>query len=204
MPREVAPAEVAAFRQRFCEAAVALFEQGGFARLSLRKLGEATGMSAMTPYRYFASKAAILAALRALATDRLADRLERALDVPGCGHARARGVFAAYVDFALDEPAAYRLIFGFEPGPAEPCTEQEAATGRLHGVLTRAGQVLEDAEAEGSGAGGLGVLCWALAHGTASLYLARPSVMKGDDPRTIAAAGLEALLRGVRSTGHGD
>ena len=79
----------------------------------MRQLAAELGVSPMTPYRYFADKDAILAAVRARAFNRHAEALEARLG----GAARAsrssasNAVGQAYLDFALEHPEAYKLMF---------------------------------------------------------------------------------------------
>ena len=78
----------------------------------MRQLAAELGVSPMTPYRYFEDKDAILAAVRARAFNRHAEALEAACAATGDDPIeRANAVGEAYVDFALDHPEAYKLMF---------------------------------------------------------------------------------------------
>jgi AcrR family transcriptional regulator len=65
----------------------------------------------MTPYRYFKDKDAILAAVRAAAFTRFAEAIETAVARPAARADRSRNAGQAYVDFALSQPHAYKLMF---------------------------------------------------------------------------------------------
>src|ERR1700735_4852335 len=65
-----------AVRERLCDAAARLFLEEGEAALSMRRLAAEVGCSPMAPYRHFADKQALIAAIRAQAFDRLADALD--------------------------------------------------------------------------------------------------------------------------------
>jgi AcrR family transcriptional regulator len=68
-------------------------------------------MAAMAPYRHFADKDALLAAIAAIGFERLAEAQRVADAAPSPAAAmKAQGV--AYVAFALDNPALFRLMFG--------------------------------------------------------------------------------------------
>src|ERR1700688_1265496 len=80
MRRVLSPADVDEFRDRMCVAATELFTEFGEERFNMRQLSGRLGVSAMTAYRYFKGKNDILAAVRARAFARIADRLEAAYD----------------------------------------------------------------------------------------------------------------------------
>ena len=78
MPKTLSPEDIADFQDRLCDAAERLFAESGPDAVTIRQLATDVGVSAMTPYRYFKDKDAILAAVRARAFDRHAEALERA------------------------------------------------------------------------------------------------------------------------------
>ncbi len=112
MPRILSDADLEDFRTRLCDAAEHMFAERGPEAVTIRELAAAVGVSPMTPYRYFKDKDAILAAVRARAFDRHADLLEAAYaahaDDPA---ARPAALAEAYIQFALDHPEAYKLMF---------------------------------------------------------------------------------------------
>jgi AcrR family transcriptional regulator len=112
LPRILSDADLQDFRARLCDAAEHMFAERGPEAVTIRELAAAVGVSPMTPYRYFKDKDAILAAVRARAFDRHADLLEAAYaahaDDPA---ARPAALAQAYVQFALDHPEAYKLMF---------------------------------------------------------------------------------------------
>jgi AcrR family transcriptional regulator len=71
-------------------------------------LADELGVSSMTPYRYFADKDAILAAVRTRAFQRFAEAMEHARTEAA---SRTRSPGGAYIEFALKNRAAYRLMF---------------------------------------------------------------------------------------------
>ena len=111
MPKILSPAQIGDFRERLIDAAERQFEQTGHDAVSLRHLAADLGVSPMTPYRYFKDKDDILAAVRARGFDRFAETLERAGQDEADPWARSAAVGAAYVRFAFEHQAAYRLMF---------------------------------------------------------------------------------------------
>ena len=65
--RNLTDEAIADFRTRLCDAAEAKIAEGGRTAVNMRGLAERLGVSAMTPYRYFESKQAMINAVRARA-----------------------------------------------------------------------------------------------------------------------------------------
>ena len=99
-------------RSALVEAGLAILAEGGDpAAFTLREAARRAGVSAMAPYRHFADKEALLAAIAAVGFERLATAQREADAAPSPAAAlQAQGV--AYVAFALDNPALFRLMFG--------------------------------------------------------------------------------------------
>jgi AcrR family transcriptional regulator len=111
VPRTLTDDDVAGFRQRLCDAAARLFIERGPDAVTMRSLAKELGCSAMTPYRYFKDKDAILAAVRARGFDEFTDALEKASAGAADSTARARAIGAAYIQFARERPHVYRMMF---------------------------------------------------------------------------------------------
>jgi len=164
-------ADVAAFRAKAAAAATKLFAEQGYEAVTMRALAEALGVSAMTPYRYVAGKEELFALVRTEAFRRFADRLEQALVRGREPMARLRRLKQAYVEFALAEPDAYRIMFELrqpDPSHAELAAQSRRAFGALH-------RTVAEAVAAGALAGDpltLAHLLWASTHGLVSLHLA--------------------------------
>jgi AcrR family transcriptional regulator len=112
MPRvALSPDQVEDFRMTLCEAATQLFAEHGYEGVTLRALAKTLSCSPMTPYRYFANKAEIFTAVRTAAADRFGYAIEAAVRAHKDHHSRLSAMCRAYVDFAVAEPHAYRIMF---------------------------------------------------------------------------------------------
>lgn len=111
MPRTLSDDDVAEFRQRLCNAAARLFIERGPDAVTMRNLAKELGCSAMTPYRYFKDKDAILGAVRARGFDEFADALEQASASAADAVGRGRAIGGAYIRFATERPHVYRMMF---------------------------------------------------------------------------------------------
>jgi AcrR family transcriptional regulator len=92
-------------------AALAAVEQGGGEAVSLRELAQSLGVSRAAPYRHFADRDALLAAVAARGFDELTALYELELAGPGDGRARLRRGLAAYLGFARARPGLHALMF---------------------------------------------------------------------------------------------
>ena len=166
MPRNLSRAEVDAFRARLCAVAQERFAREGVDGVSMRQLADALGCSAMTPYRYFRNKEEILAAVRAAAFDRFADALEAATRTAR-GDLRAAGQATgeAYVQFALSEPEAYRLMFDLSQPHPERYPELVRATARARRLMSASLEKLVQAGIFAGDPQILGHVFWATMHG---------------------------------------
>lgn len=149
-------------------AALRLFEERGDMDFTLRELARAVGVTHNAPYRHFAGRDELLAALRDQGLARLAaaERRELAKTAGGDSRARVRALGEAYVRFALAEPVLLKLVLSMP----------EASSGEVRGSESFA--LLEGALSEGREQGtlrndlaarDLAVVAWSLVHGLASL-----------------------------------
>ena len=171
MPRVLSETDVADFRERLCEAAERLFAERGPDAVTMRQLAAELGVSPMTPYRYFEDKDDILAAVRTNGFNRFAEALEVARAKHSGARAVGDAVGEAYVDFALSNPHAYKLMFDFNQPHVEKYPELVTAGMRAQKTMTG---YVQDALDEGLMAGDpqqIGYMLWASVHGAVILEL---------------------------------
>ncbi|HYZ34333.1 MAG TPA: WHG domain-containing protein [Crenalkalicoccus sp.] len=153
-----------ALRAALLDAADALLDEGGAGAVSLREAARRAGVSATAPYRHFADKEALLAALAARGFEAFGAALAAAA-AEGPKPLLAMGL--AYVRFALARPGRFRLMFG--PGIADRARYPELleAQRRAFGHLAAAtgGGGRPDAPSTAA------VAAWAQVHGLAQLIL---------------------------------
>jgi AcrR family transcriptional regulator len=136
--------------------------------LGLRELARAVGVSASSVYRHFPSKDALLQALAAEGLRRLAEAQRGASILAGGGSLGFAATGNAYVAFALDNPALFRLIFSSSAmtGTAEFEPKSDDASALLmQFAASIAGELGPEA------AQVVAVQAWALVHGLAVLIL---------------------------------
>jgi AcrR family transcriptional regulator len=110
-----------ATKAEILDAAWAIVRADGLGALSLRDLAGKVGMQAPSLYQYFDSKNAIYDAMFAQGNRALAERVAQMpeSDDPEADMHRVARIF---VEFSVEDPARYQLLFqrtipGFEPSP---------------------------------------------------------------------------------------
>jgi AcrR family transcriptional regulator len=190
MPRILTKADVAEFRDRTCAAAAALFVEVGYSKFTMRDLAKRIGASAMTPYRYFDNKNAILALVKAKGFSMLAARLEATIrEADGNAKEKIGGFVRAYLSFARDESAFYKLMFRDDCKCVSDCSELDQEERRVRDlVVGHAGLFCgPDLEADS-----LGELVWSMLHGAAVFRLSHRSTVDDD----ILVEAIAAMLTG--------
>ena len=162
----------------------------------MRQIATELDCSSTTAYRYFKNKEEILVAVRASAFNRFCGVIEDATRSSPDPRKAARNVGQAYLDFALEHPDAYRMMFDISQadvtGHAE-LTEALARAGRSMvayvAPLIHEGIFRGDTQA-------LGQMLWAAAHG---LVMLRLSGIVTDDTelRQLHETTMSALVRGA-------
>lgn len=199
MPRVLTETDVADFRERLCRAAERLFAQHGPDGVTMRQLAAEMGVSPMTPYRYFKDKEAILAAVRAGGFNRFAAAMEAAFDSQTDPLARTRAVGQAYVDFALGEPAAYRLMFDLMQPHEADYPELVQAGIRARRTMTRHVEGLIAAGLLKGEARTIAHMLWAAMHGSLVLQLAG-KLSPDIDPAALRDQIFLTMARGLGLT----
>jgi AcrR family transcriptional regulator len=184
-----------AVRARLCDAAAKLFLEEGAGALSMRRLAAEVGLSPMAPYRHFQDKEALIAAVRARAYNRFADALE---GVATNDRHRAADIGEAYVRFARENPAAYKLMFDLAQPDEAAYPELIAAGARARASMSGYVRELVDAGILAGDPDVLGYAFWSAIHGLVVLDLAG-RIPADPGFETIRLTLLRALMRGLRA-----
>lgn len=171
-------------RNALIRAGQVLLAEEGVAGLDLRKVARAAGVSHAAPYRHFADKQALLAAIAEDGFYQLAEGMDAAIgQAPTNAAAQLEQLARAYVRFALDHPAHMREMFS-------GLAVKRAAYPQLHAAakqaFQRVVQIIERGQNQheiGPGApADLSMVAWAQIHGIAMLLIEDqlPGV-KGDE-----------------------
>ena len=191
--------EAVPLKARLTAAARDLLEREGLAALSLRGAARACGVSHMAPYRHFASKDDLLAAVAEQGFRDLSAALDAADAARGPEDAHGLALGVAYVEFARANPALYRLMFGAVLGPCGRfpglVAAGQAAFERCIQSARRLG--FDCAPSEASAPPPVAAAIWALAHGLSSLAI------DGQIPLPEDRAARAAFIGGVLAVSFG-
>jgi AcrR family transcriptional regulator len=175
-------------RAALVRAAMELLEESGENALSLRAVARRAEVSPAAPYRHYADRETLVSAVAAVGYRELAERLTAAHPSPSTPEQFA-SVAIAYVQFALERPALFRIMFG------EPCdhdNDERIAATEAVSLYVRAivERTFPQADADA-----MATAIWALVHGLAFLYLDRK--LDATTPSVVAdgvTAAIQALL----------
>lgn len=154
--------------------------------LGLREVARAVGVSATALYRHFPDKAALLRALAAAGLAQLAEAQRDAAAAAGGGAAGFGATGRAYVRFALDNPALFRLIFSAATPDHDPFSRPRKEMPEAFRMLWDNAARLAPPEAGPQAAPLIALEAWALVHGLAVL------ILDGQIPRNDAL--IDAIL----------
>src|SRR3984893_4369241 len=155
------------------QAALEILRETQSLEFSLRELSRRAGVSHNAPYKHFADKRELLAAVAAAGCEMLTKRMARA--IAGSGNAREQmfAMLRAYIGHGVDNPALYRLMFGgYLSGPthgrpAIELAEAEKTKALLAGLIVAGGlgSAIADLPRNERKIAGAILACWSLVHG---------------------------------------
>ncbi|WP_405638011.1 TetR/AcrR family transcriptional regulator [Streptomyces sp. NBC_00056] len=159
-------------------AARELLEEDGSAGLSLRAVARRAGVSATAPYRHYADRDALVSAVAAEGYRELAEDLAAAHPAPTTP-TELSAVAVAYVRFALDRPAMFRVMF------AEPCDPADEERVAATAAISEYVRDMVRGAFPGADPEVLSTTVWALVHGLAFLHL--DGKLDSSTPEVVAA-----------------
>lgn len=143
--------------------------------LTLRAVARAAGVSQTAPYRHFPDKSSLLAAVAETGFSKLDARCVAALAATKGARNRLQQLGKAYVQFALDEPALFRLMFSAELGTFKDEYPELVARGKqVHDLMrVTVEEILSEAKDATAELETSCAAAWSLVHGLAFLLIDR-------------------------------
>jgi AcrR family transcriptional regulator len=179
-------------RGQILKAALDLMNEDGLGALSMREVARRAGVSHQAPYHYFADREAILAELAREGFETLNRYIAGALEGQD---GAARGMAAmgeAYVNFALDHPALFSLMFRCELVDLSKYPEAKAVAEEAFNAPIR---VIAQTYGEDDPTVPTRMLaCWSMAHGLATLLLEGKLAKHFGESREAWHAGAKAVI----------
>ena len=157
-------------RQALVRSALEILSEAGVGGLSLRAAARRARVSAMAPYRHFADKEALLAAVAEYGFRELAARLTVAAATAADPRAGLAALGVAYVLFACDQPSLFKLMFGpmIEKKTGHPALDE--AANACFNALRQAVEAAKFFDGD-SDASDVSLACWSLVHGLSALIV---------------------------------
>jgi len=160
-------------RSALVDAALRLIRSQGLSALTLRAAARLAGVSQAAPYRHFADKDALLAAVAEQGFRGISATMRAALAAAGNDPLpRFRALGAAYVEFACAHPSHFKVMFGREMASRSGYPVLRAAARETFQLLVdalahcqRAGLVAAEDPEE------LAVSAWSMVHGFSALLI---------------------------------
>jgi AcrR family transcriptional regulator len=191
-------------RRAIIKAALEILSETQSVEFSLRELARRAGVSHNAPYKHFAEKRELLAAVSTAGFELLTRRMRK--EIMGQRNARAQlfALWRAYIRHGVENPALYRLMFGGylgSPGDGRPSIEQTAAE-QTKAVLTEVivkgglGRAIPNTAQNERRIAGAILACWSLVHGLTMLLvdgLVGPPKKSGELTNSLLAGLLDGL-----------
>jgi AcrR family transcriptional regulator len=181
------------------QAALALMRERGPKGFSLREAATRAGVSSAAPYRHFADREALLAAVAEDGFRTLEARLRRTLRKPPADQQCALEALAvAYVKFATSDVEQFSLMW--DPGLRAPehASLADAAASALSVLIAEIEHAKEAGLFSGLAPIDAATQVWALLHGTSTLANGGALRRAGQrsSPERLAVQGVRRLLHG--------
>ncbi len=191
-------------RDRILNCACELYLKDGFDGFSMRKLARRVGVTAPALYRHYENREKVLLDVVGQAHNVLAQYLYRSLsgETPRERFARAG---EAYLDFALDHPRYFQMIYSFaefmglDQVPDEVAEETCAVQRFWH---DRVRECLEAGLLRAASPEEIGLSLWAHAYGLISLYLRGMLDVPEDVFRQMYQGSFARILRGLATPAY--
>jgi AcrR family transcriptional regulator len=176
-------------RRALVEAGFGILETAGREALTLRSVSDRTGVSKMAPYRHFADKSALLAAIGQHGFVLLRDKLKQADECDDPRQALV-ALAGAHIQFAVEHPDVFRLMFGLDPQMGGDQANLATNPDTAFGILSRRiRELFSEAELEVAT-----LSCWAFVHGLATLAVDRRLRPEPEDIEAVARGAAAFLI----------
>ncbi len=186
-------------RAEILSAAERIFVADGYEAATIRKIADEVGVSSTALYMHFRDKDQILLEICTGAMEELLASNREISAMPIDAVARVRMMLEAYVNFAIQHPNAYRLVFCSSPVMDEIRRQHEAMQIGAE-CLDRFASVIREIAAQGRLRVGdprsVHQVLWSACHGMITLMVTKPD-LDWAPAEELTQVMLDGLLHGV-------
>jgi AcrR family transcriptional regulator len=186
-------------RAEILAAAERIFLAQGYEGATIRKIADEVGVSSTALYMHFKDKDEILLEICTGAIEQLLSINREISAEPIDSVARVRRMLEAYMEFGLNHPNAYRLVFCASP-LGNSMAKQEATNVLGAECFERFVSVVREIAAEGrlrcGDARTAAQTLWAACHGLAAMIITKPS-FDWASPEEFTKVMMDSLLYGM-------
>lgn len=188
-------------RRALIQAALELVNEAGPAGTTLREAARRAGVTHAAPYRHFADKESLLAAVAEEGFVQLRATMELARE-PRTGLLAIEAIGLSYVRFAQENPSHFRVMFGAELGDKRRHPTLLQADQAVFDVLRAAiAEAQQQEELPPGDPASVGLVAWSMLHGVAALVvdgqMARAGV-RGEKLDEFASRVLKTAMAGLK------
>lgn len=182
-------------RERILAAAERIHQREGLESVSMRRIADDVGLTAMALYRHFRDKDALLDAL----VDEGFARWEQYLAVAAGADSpieRIRGGLIAYVGFALGEPRLFQLMYLVPRanGPESPASLRTTSSPAFGALVAAVQEAMTAGDMRTADPAEVILIAWATVHGLVALHFSGRFGFDDARFRAVAGRSIETLL----------
>jgi AcrR family transcriptional regulator len=188
-------------KEALIQGGLKLLTEQGLTGFSLRAAAQLAGVSHAAPYRHFADKQALVAAIAERGFRTLTASMKEELAASKATGAMDK-LFAlgvGYVRFGTRHPDYLRVIFGSAVGDEAPAELRAAATEAYLALRDVVEAGLATGELRGGDPELVSLSCWSMVHGLSTLLSSGPVQLPTDPTalRNLVVANLRLLGQGI-------
>jgi AcrR family transcriptional regulator len=187
-------------KARTIGSAIDLLRRHGVAGVTMRRVARNVGVTAAALYRHFPNRDAMLGEVAEAGYDLIGTWFERPFDSDDCNE-RILTIFDRYIQFALDEPQLFELMFTTRHKSIRVFPRDyiagESRTGNV--VIREVKRCIALGEWREDDVAGIVMTIWCHAHGLALLYKAGRVEGTQEDLRAMARDSISRAIAGFSS-----